>query len=193
MDLFVENQPIAAICTNLPNKPTLIAMVVLKPEDTVTAAEVFKRSVVVGQLIFDKSIAREREAKEKVNAAIAADTVAPLKPARAPYHQMVKNASDGGPTPIHQNIKTPEKLYICLDQMKGPEKATYYDSEGTEIPTAEAELILSSKKKTGELADVNFRLYSVENIKCFALCPAPEKFEDVPAELAKLAAALEGK
>lgn len=190
IELFLKN-PVQQVLAKLTNKPTLIAMIVLRLDKDIKSplGPVFKRSLVVGSLIFGSSIAMELEAKAKADLPVKTiDHGAGFKPTRAPYHTAVMH--NGYPTPLHVNIKDPTKFYVCLDQMKGPEKATYWTEIGEQIPTEQIAPLLKQATDTG---DVNYRLYSAENVKVFALCPAPTNYADVPAELIKLAAAIEGK
>lgn len=173
------------------DKPMLIAMISTKVvAERSDFGQISRRSMITGQLVFNSSIALEKEAAAKREQAMAADAVIPMKKVRAPYEEAMYNHLNKR-TALHRNLKDNTKLYVALDVVPCYQAGTFFNDQGEVLTKEQVTPFLKSVSKGGEVADYSYQLHGLENIGCFALCFAPEGHEAKKDSLKKLIEALE--
>lgn len=194
-DCLYLHSPIAEVMLAIDTtKPTLVAMVVTKiAAERSDFGQISRKSIITGQLVFESSIALEREAAAKKavaqEKALAGIELPPKKP-RAPWEEAVYNAQNKR-TALHRNLKDPSKLYVALDVISCYHTPLYFNDQGEVLTKDQVLPFLESTSSGGVTNDYSYQLHGTDKIGIFALCPAPETIEDKKEKLAKLITMLE--
>lgn len=178
-----------------PEVPALIAISVVKSvADKSDYGKIFRKSIVVGQLVFDHSIALSKSAAEKAiktqEKLLAGIEIPPAKP-RASWEEVVKNYK-GQLTPLHRKLKDPTKFYVAMDAMPSRRQSHFFAENGETLTKDQITPFLSAASAGGDIPDVAYQLHSTDDVGIFAVyAPAPEEMEDKYTALAELIAVIE--